>query len=111
MAIDVTTVYPLGLATTVDEDFGVVFDYADDGTPHSRDLYANPKYTINASWGELYKDEAAALRNLLLTYRNSEFSLTVHDVSYQGRLIGFPKTSWLGGNLQSVTAVFITDKV
>ena len=111
MAVDITTLYPLGTDTTVDDDYGIVFDQTDDGGVRSRELYATPKHIINATWNSLYKEDATALRGLLLTYRNSEFSLTIHDVTYQGRLIGFPKTSWLGGNLQNVSAVFITEKV
>lgn len=108
MAINITDLYPLSISSTLDSDFGTKYDYSDDGNIRSRDLYSQPRINISASWENIYKTDAASLRSLLLTYRNSDLELIIDDVIYQGRLIGFPKVSWVGGNLQNVTANFST---
>ena len=106
MAINLPSEYMLCINSTVDEDYGLLYDEADDGTLYSRDVFSEVMYTINASWENIEATESASLRSFLKTYRNSYINVPVGSEVYKCRITGFPKRVWSGGTMESVTATF-----
>jgi len=106
MAVEIPEQFTLSISSSVEEDYGIIYDESDDGNISSRDLYENVMYTINAAWDDLDTDQMSTLRSFLRNFRNSEILVKINTETYKCRITGFPKRSWSGGRLEKLSAVF-----
>lgn len=98
--------YPLSITTTIEPDWGIVADYADDGTLHRRELYGAQRYIINADWGLLDLPRRTALEDILQRNRLETFQIDFDGHRYTAELITPPARRYISGALYGVTAIF-----
>lgn len=104
-AINLAT-YPLSISTTVEPDWGIVQDYADNGALHMRELFAARYFVVNANWGLLDTAGRDALESLLLLYRMEDFTFTFDGHAYTGKMISPPSRRYVSGQLYALSAAF-----
>ncbi|MFZ5653163.1 MAG: hypothetical protein ACOY42_02000 [Pseudomonadota bacterium] len=97
---------PLSVAATVDADWGILLDYADDGTLHRRELNSREFYRLNASWELLTVAERDALMGFLRGRRMEQVALDAGGYRYTVELIEGPREELRSATRFDVSAVF-----
>ena len=103
--------YPLSISSTVEPDWGIVQDFADDGVMHRRGLFGAQYFIVSANWGLLDITGRDALESLLLRYRLEQFTFTFDGHTYTGELYTPPARRYVSGHLYGITAQFRATRV
>lgn len=111
MAIIDLAKYPLSISSTVEPDWGIVQDFADDGVMRRRGLFGAQYFIVSANWGLLDITGRDALESLLLRYRLEQFTFTFDGHTYTGELYTPPARRYVSGQLYGITAQFRATKV
>lgn len=103
--------YPLSISSTVEPDWGIVQDFADDGVMHRRGLFGAQYFIVSANWGLLDITGRDALESLLLRYRLEQFTFDFDGHTYTGELYTPPARRYVSGQLYGITAQFRATRV
>lgn len=103
--------YPLSISSTVEPDWGIVQDFADDGVMHRRGLFGAQYFIVSANWGLLDITGRDALESLLLRYRMEQFTFEFDGHTYTGELYTPPARRHVSGHLYGITAQFRATRV
>ena len=106
MAVLNLAAYPLSITTTVEPEWGIVADYADDGRLHRRELFSEQHFLINANWDLLDLAKRDAIESLLLLNRLESFQIDFDGHRYTAELITPPARRYVAPQLFGISAVF-----
>jgi hypothetical protein len=98
--------YPLSITTTVSPEWGIVSDYADDGTLHRRELFTAQNFMLNANWDLLDLAKRDAIESLLLTNRLQVFQIDFDGHRYTAEMVTPPARHYPAPQLFGITAAF-----
>lgn len=97
---------PIAISSAIEADWGVVSDYADDGTLHRRILFAQDFYRLNARWELMTPGERDRLVQFLRRNVAEELTLDASGYRYRIELIEGPVEDLQSSSRHGITAVF-----
>lgn len=96
----------IAISATVDADWGIVTDLADDGTLHRRQLFARQFYRLRARWELLTAAERDAVVGFISDNRMEPLQVDAGGHTYDVELVEGPQEDMQSATRYGVTAVF-----
>lgn len=86
--------YCFSVGTSIQEDTGVAYDQADDGSPGLRDLYDQSYFDLSVRFSALSKTQQEWLTTFLRNNRMSDIVMDLNGTSYTGLITRAPKSDF-----------------
>ena len=98
--------YPLSISTTVEPDWGIVQDFADDGKMHRRELFGAQYFIINANWDLIDLAGRNIIEGMLRRNRMEIFEFDFDGHRYSAELVSPPARKYVSPTLYGISATF-----